>query len=251
LDFSIVAAIGAQLHFMNTSGPNDWSYKYWATVLCLQIAQNLSVITACLLCLHPFIVGILAGTTEPETVELNGERRLCQLIDKKTASFESTSLQSSPGSETFFSDKAIDVSYCHPLATYGLDRSSNHVRFPSNVAKPVFTPTPENIFNRRIEIEEVPSRPPTSSSTTTRMKAPKHLGDVGILPMIDWDSDSSTSGKSQRRSSPRQPASEYVFKRQQVVSFPDESYLFEDGVKRFTPPLPSPLMNSWPPPRAF
>jgi hypothetical protein len=172
-------------------------------------------------------------------------------MDKKTASSESTSSQSSPSSDTFFSEKAIGVSYCHPLATYGLDRSSNHFRFPSNVARPIFTPTPENIFNRRIEIEEISSRPPTSSSSTTRLTAPKHLGDVGVLPIIDWESDGSTSSKSQTRSSPRQPTSEYVFKRQQVVSFPDESYLYEDGVKRFTPPLPSPLMHTWPPPRAF
>jgi hypothetical protein len=234
------------------SGPNDWSYNYWAIALCQQIAQNLSVITTCLPCLHPFISRLLAGTTEPETVEFNSAPpRVRQFMDKKTASSESTSSQPSPASDTLFSEKAIDVSYCHPLATYGLDCSSNHVRFPSNVAKPVFTPTPENIFNRRIEIEEVSLRPPTSSSTTTRLTMPKNLGDVGVLPMIDWESDSSTSSKSQTRSSPRQPTSEYVFKRQQVVSFPDESYLYEDGVKRFTPPLPSPLVHTWPQTRAF
>jgi hypothetical protein len=170
---------------------------------------------------------------------------------KKTPSSESTSSQSSPASDTSFSERVEEVPYCHPLATYGLDRSSHHVRFPSNVAKPVFTPTPENVFNRRIEIDEACLRPATSASNTTCLTAPKHLSDVGVLPIIDWDSDSSASCKSQARTSPRQPTSEYVFKRQQVVSFPDESYLYEDGVKRFTPPLPSPMMHSWPPPRAF
>ncbi|KAF1969253.1 hypothetical protein BU23DRAFT_429164, partial [Bimuria novae-zelandiae CBS 107.79] len=47
---------------------SGYTYDLWRTVLCVQIAQNLSVITACLPTLHPFIVKMLAGSIKDENV---------------------------------------------------------------------------------------------------------------------------------------------------------------------------------------
>ncbi|KAH7127193.1 hypothetical protein B0J11DRAFT_402434, partial [Dendryphion nanum] len=46
----------------------DFTYDYWRTALCVQVAQNLSVITACIPCLHPFVLSILSGATVTESL---------------------------------------------------------------------------------------------------------------------------------------------------------------------------------------
>lgn len=173
----------------------------------------------------------------------------------KTLSFDATASGSSHESTTAFAEKTEEP-YCRPLATYGLDRSSTHVhsqsvtRFPANVAKPIFTPSPpENFFNRLIETPR--SRPGTSSSSNkTPVESPTHLSVCGVLPTIDWDSESSASNSSRRSSPSRQPTSEYIFNRSKVISVSEERHLYDDGVKQFAPPLPSPGMLK-PSPRAF
>jgi hypothetical protein len=213
------------------------------------------VISACLPCLHPFIINILDGTFEPETISYKGSVPpfIRNYVERKRPVFDATSSRSSHASITPLTEKGTEA-YCRPLATYGLDNSSTHrytlsaSRFPSNVAKPVFSPQPpENVFNRLIEVPQ--SRPATSASATDPLAPPRHLRDVGVLPTLDWDSESSNSGS--RRSSPaRHPTAEYVFNRQQVISVSEENHLYDDESKRFAPPLPSPR---WPkrPPRAF
>ncbi|KAF2713468.1 hypothetical protein K504DRAFT_335433, partial [Pleomassaria siparia CBS 279.74] len=54
--------------FNRYSASYDFTWYYWRTVLCVQIAQNLSVITACLPYLHPFIISILSGETQPDNL---------------------------------------------------------------------------------------------------------------------------------------------------------------------------------------
>ncbi|KAF1935019.1 hypothetical protein EJ02DRAFT_362415 [Clathrospora elynae] len=236
----------------------DPTFESWAGVLCQQVAQSLSVITACLPCLHPFIISILAGTNKPEMVNINYGHLpfVRQYSDQKTSSFDPTSSRVSQASTTPFAEKAEEP-YCRPLATYGLDRSSarHHpqsiTRFPANVAKPVFNLNPpRNVFNRRIEFEVPHSRPSTASSTINQSELPRTLGDFGVLPAVDWDSEIIVAGSSRRNSPIRQPTAEYVFNRQKVISVPEERHLYEDGFKRFIPPLPSPRIPKWPP-RAF
>lgn len=225
-------------------------------MLCQQIAQNLAVITACFPCLHPFIVKVLAGTIEPELVahECRAHPFVQRALGRKSPVFDSTSSRSSHASITPLTEKSSEP-YCRPLATYGLDRASNHRRthssshFPSNVAKPVFDPQPpENIFNRFVEVPV--SRPVTSGSTADPLATPRILKDVGVLPTLDWETESSNSSGSRRSSPTRNPTAEYVFNRQQVISVPEENHIYDDGSKKFAPPLPSPR---WPkrPPRAF
>jgi hypothetical protein len=251
----VVAAVGAQLHLLNRSTRSDTSYDCWPT-LCQQIAQNLAIISACLPCLHPFIISMLAGTVEPDTISFNHGTapHIKRFLGRSTSSFDPTCSRSSHTSSTPLTEK-VPETYCRPLATYGLDRASNHghkhsaSRFPANVARPVFCPRPpENVFNRLIEVPQ--SRPTTSNSTKDPLSMPRDLSDVGVLPIIDWETESSASGNSRRSSPSRQPTAEYCFSRQMVISVPEESLLYDDGSKRFAPPLPSPSMPKQPP-RAF
>lgn len=237
----IVAAVAVQLTFFNRyQSPHDFTYNYWRTVLCVQIAQNLSVITACFPCFHPFILKILAGkiSTDGRVLEYPGQcfqnfRRMF----KKDAKFDSMSSQSSTAP---LDQEKMD--YCRPLATYGLDRSSAHLnsqhfnRFPPNVAKPVFTSkATENIFNRVVELPK--SRPGTSEKELP--PPPKALSQVGVLPVIDWDTDS--SDRSSGRSSPaRRRDSDYIFKREKVISVPEGGKMYEESWKKYPPPPPSP-----------
>jgi hypothetical protein len=235
----------------------DFSYNCWPTILCQQIAQNLAVISACLPCLHPFIIKVLAGTIQPETVSFTYYTPpfMRTYLGRTNPDFEPTRSRSSQGSTTNLTEK-IAEHYCRPLATYGLDRSSNLHRhthsathFPPNIARTVFNlRPPPNVFNRPFAVPQ--TRPVTSTSTSDSLTIPKNLNDVGCLPIIDWDTDSSKSAGSGRNSLARNPTSEYVFNRQQVISVPDENHLYDDGTKQFAPPLPSPR---WPkrPLRAF
>jgi hypothetical protein len=248
--------VSAQLYFFNNAPLPDFSYNCWPTVLCQQIAQNLAVISACLPCLHPFIIKVLAGSIEPETISFTSctPSFMRKYLGRTTQTFEPATSQSSQTSTTNLTEKMEP--YCRPLATHGLDRSSNLHRqlhsashFSPNVAKPVFNPQPpQNVFNRLVEVPQ--SRPGTTTSTTDPLAIPKNLSEVGCLPTIDWDTNSSSSGGSRRNSPTRNPTAEYVFNRQQVISVPDENHLYDDGSKKFAPPSPSP---GWPnrPPRAF
>jgi hypothetical protein len=254
---SVVAAVSAQLYFFNRAALSDFSYNCWAAVLSQQIAQNLAVISACLPCLHPFIIRVLTGNIEPEMVSFTRYTPpyIKQFLRGSAPGFDPTLSPSSQTSTTHLTEKMAE-SYCRPLATYGLDGSSNHHRqshsashFPSIIARTVFSPQPpENVFNRLIEVPQ--SRPCTSTSTKDSLAIPKNLNDVGLLPTIDWDTESDISGDSRRSSPTRHPTAEYVFNRQQVISVPEENHLYDDESKRFAPPLPSPR---WPkqPPRAF
>jgi hypothetical protein len=253
----VVAAVSAQLYFLNHAPMSDFSYNCWSTALCQQIAQNLAVISACLPCLHPFIIRVLAGTIQPETVSFTSYTPpfMQTYWGHTTTNVDPPTIPSSHGSTTNLTEK-IAEHYCRPLATYGLDRSSNLHRhtnsathFPPNIAKTVFNPRPPpNVFNRPVALPQ--TRPGTSTSAADPLATPNNLNDVGCLPTIDWDTDSSNSRRSRRNSPARNPTSEYVFNRQQVISVSDENHLYDDGTKQFAPPLPSP---GWPkrPPRAF
>lgn len=268
--YSIVAAVGAQLHFFNIRRTKDVTYDSWRAVLCIQIAQNLSVITACLPSLHPFIVKMLAGAIKDEDVARfecakNGGFRAC--FTKKKA-FDATSSQSS--STPFRQEK--EAEYCAPLATYGLDQSSpnmsssNYHRFPTNIATPVDGPhPPENVFMRSVDIPNVSRHSSLRRPSVTRNsrgipqipEVPKTLAEVGVIPMLDYDTDSVMSDRESGTSSQasRRPPSDYVFNRSKVISVPEESYLREQReegqyYKKYYPPLPSPAAPKKPP-RAF
>lgn len=90
---------------------------------------------------------------------------------------------------------------------------------------------------------------------------------MGVLPFIDWDSESSIKGSS-RLSSPTSPRNsrqkgtreEYLFDRHKVVSWTERDYeelggsggADMGGVKKFKPPLPSPAwVGGGRGPRAF
>lgn len=274
MSYSIVAAVAAELNQFNRfTSEKDYTYGYWRSSLCVQIAQNLSIITACLPCLHPFIIKILAGTIKTEAIKFTGpgRRRFSQVFvcKESKSSFDAMSSQSS----TLPFKEPTD--YCRPLVTHGLDRSSAHLnsqhfnRFPTNVATPIHgADPPENVFMRSVEFPNA-SRPPTSHeshnfpprSSKALPEIPKTLADVGVIPMPDWETDSGSSDgrntdsrnsdRESGSSSPsRRPNSEYVFNRSKVISVPEESHLRdEDGqyYKKYYPPLPSPGMPKRPP----
>ncbi|KAF2732532.1 hypothetical protein EJ04DRAFT_306809 [Polyplosphaeria fusca] len=234
----IVPAVAVQIYFFNRSVNSvDYTYDYWQTVLCLQVAQDLSVITACLPCFHPFVLNILAGKTSTEGRVLHCPNACSWKFGKyfkKENKFDSMTSQSStaPMKET---------EYCRPLATHGLDRSSAHLnsqhfnRFPSNVAKPVFTSrNTEDVFNRVVEIPKTQPGP----SDGGLPPPPKALSQVGVLPIIDWDTE---SDRSSGRSSPsRRRDSDYVFKREKVISVPEGGKMYEEDWGKYPPPPPSP-----------
>ncbi|KAF2260658.1 hypothetical protein CC78DRAFT_584562 [Lojkania enalia] len=237
---SIVAAVAAQLTFFNRySSSWDFTYVYWRTVLCVQIAQNLSVITACVPCLHPFILRIISGAEKTDGRILECLER-CNFKDcfrKNRSKFNSMSSQAS--------SLPIKEDYCRPLETHGLDRSSSrlnfqHIRIPSNVATPITDPNPpENFFNRIVEIPR--SRPQTAGSQKDLPPIPKTLSQVGILPVPEFDIESSDGDSA--RSSPRKRDSGYVFKREKVMSVTRASKFCEEQEEQYWrkyPPPPSP-----------
>lgn len=266
---SVIAAVIAQLIFFNrTAYSPDPTYSHWATVLCAQIAQNLSIITACAPCLHPFILSILSGETKTETLRLDCAAKRFRKYWYGDP-FDPTASHSS--TLPLRGEKQED--YCRPLATYGLDRSSAHLnsqhfnRFPSNIALPIASSEPpENVFMRHVEIPPMrswpPSRPPTRSSSqktnVTRSPSqktlppipPKSLAQVGVLPVVDWDTDSSDKG-SQRSGGSAESAqsrgsagsrrakrnSDYIFQREKVISVPEANAMNEQEYwKRYPPP---------------
>ncbi|KAF2635635.1 hypothetical protein P280DRAFT_553688 [Massarina eburnea CBS 473.64] len=286
---SIVAAVSAQLYFFNQG--HFAASEYWRTVLCIQVAQNLSIITACLPCLHPFIINVLGGAVQTEKIRYHYPKTcfIWRFWDKfgcgTTASgkdYDPMSSQSSGVPMREKNDKKEASEYCRPLATYGLDRLSAHLnsqhfnRSPLVVSDPE-SPPPQDVFMAPVQIPSY-SRPTTphswapsqtrnaaSHSRSNSRKAsksrvhprrpsdapeiPQTLSDVGVLPLIDWDTDSSDRGSGQSNVS-RRPNSEYVFHRSKVISVPEESYLREgqeEYYKKYYPPLPSPRTPKKPP----
>ncbi|KAF2199576.1 hypothetical protein GQ43DRAFT_337982, partial [Delitschia confertaspora ATCC 74209] len=68
----IVICVLCQLVIFNHSlSYYDLTYSYWLPTLFLQIAQNLSIITACLPYFHPFILSLLSGATKPDDLVFN------------------------------------------------------------------------------------------------------------------------------------------------------------------------------------
>lgn len=285
---SIVVAVAVQLSFLNRYPfSEDFTYDYWRTALCVQVAQNLSVITACIPCLHPFVLSILSGATVTESLRFDrrkdykpkgfiayfrkGQSRSRSRGRSKRPKFDSTSSQCSTTPIT------VDESYCKPLATYGLDRSSSNIpsnisspivnrpptnisspmvnRLPTNIATPSKDPNPPaNVFNRTVEYPRSTSRPPTAHSqkdplifpAVARSKSqkslppiPQRLSEVGVLPIIDWESDSSKDGSSGRGSPERKRDTTYIFNREKVISVPEDNMvMFEQEYWRKYPPPP-------------
>jgi hypothetical protein len=248
---SVVAAIAAQLVFLNRHAySKDITYEYWSTALCQQIAQNLSIITACLPCLHPFILDVLSGTIKAEEQRLPfpcpKAQKVKEYVQRRRPRFDPTGSASSQSSTKPLNEKEEPPSYLHPLATYGLDRSSAHVnsqhftRFPSNAPTPIEGPSPpENVFMRSIAIPEDDTRPPTSCSEKRFPfpSYPKSLAQVGVLPVADWDTEGS-DGSSERSNRSRNPDSQYVFDRAKVISVPEANAFFAEEAWRKYPSPP-------------
>jgi hypothetical protein len=155
-------------------------------------------------------------------------------------------------------DEEDEETFCRPLATWGLDRSSAHLhsqhfnRFPSYMAAPVagLAPqVPENVFNRSVHIDSL--RPIHNTIHRNNVSKelppiPKTLSQVGVLPLGDWETDSGGSDMTADRegagsSASRRPASDYVFQREKVISVPEDHELYrEDYWKRYPPPPKSP-----------
>ena len=60
--FSVIAAVTAQLVYLNQIRPlGDPSFDLWPIVVCAQVAQCLSIVTACTIYLKPFIDSLESG----------------------------------------------------------------------------------------------------------------------------------------------------------------------------------------------
>ena len=239
---SIVAAVSAQLYFFNTSLSSASLDNRWATSICMQIAQTLSVISACLPGLHPLIAKDMSDTASTQTTQNQDGSRWDA---RKFGSLSSQSTHPSVDSNIVL--EPVESPYCRPLATHGLVRSSpscdcyNFPRIPSNIALPLSTPEPPvNVFNRLIRS--------SSSLDLDPLGTPRDIDDLGCLPALDWEEDE----ESGRASPERRPTSEYVFNRSKVISVPEERNMFDIGKEwnGFVPLLPTPKILKAPP-RAF
>jgi hypothetical protein len=188
------------------------------------------------------VLQLLAGITKPESLQFKGNpwpkiRGYVRRSPGEKTKFDSMSSQNS----TLMQE---ENDYCKPLATYGLDRSSAHLhsqhfnRFPSNVATPIFDPSPpENVFMRSVEFPI--SYPGTLPAPTRPKAAPQTASQCGVLPTIDWDSES--DHESEASSPTRKRDSAYIFNRENVISVPEASALYsQDYWKQYPPP---PLSN--------
>lgn len=245
---SIVAAVSVQLYFFNASVTSSSTTKSWASALCMQTTQTLSVVSACLPGLHPLVAKDMddAASTETEK-DGNGSR-----WDVKKFGSLSSSHTPQPTVDSHITLEPVASPYCRPLATHGLVRSSascdsyNFPRIPSNVALPLSTPEPPvNVFNRLIRS--------SSSLDLDPLGTPRNIEELGCLPAPDWEDDKVEEDAQSGRVSPeRRPTSEYVFQRSKVISVPEERNMFEIGKEwnGFVPPLPTPKIFK-DPPRAF
>lgn len=247
---SIIAAVVAQMYFFNISVPASSINSSWNTTLCMQIAQTLSVVSACLPGLHPLVAKDMSENSSPHSPQPDNTTHW---DTKKFGSLSSHSSQPSIDSHTAL--EPVISPYCRSLLTHGLVRSSPSCDSYSIPRMPSATeptqPTlyaPENVFNRLVGVSA--ARPGSSSLDLDPLGIPRAVFDLGCLPLPspDWDGDV----ESGRASPERRPTSEYVFHRSKVISVPEDGSLLEagEGWKRFLPPLPSPQMLRRPP-RAF
>lgn len=211
----------------------------------MQIAQSLSVISACLPGLHPLVAKELNDTVSVDTTPSECGSRW----NAKKFGVLSPPHRLQPSVDSIETLEPVQSPYCRPLATHGLVRSSpscdsyNFPRLPSNVALPVTSlEPPVNVFNRLIRS--------SSSLDLDPLGAPKNIDDLGCLPAPDWDDNGEE--ESGRSSPERRPTSDYVFQRSKVISVPEDGNMFEVGREwnGFVPPLPTPQILSNPP-RAF
>lgn len=215
----------------------------------MQIAQTLSVVSACLPALHPLVAKEMEDTssTRPGS-DSPGSR----WDGKKFGSLSSYSHVSQRSIDWHNTLGPVVSPYCHPLATHGLVRSSascdSYVfpRIPSNIVLPLSTPEPPiNVFNRLIRS--------SSSLDLDPLGTPRNFEELGCLPAPDWEDievgvveeDLESGGASLER----RPTSEYVFHRSKVISVPEERNAFEvgDDWSGFVPPLSTPKMLKNPP----
>ncbi|KAJ8108367.1 hypothetical protein OPT61_g8223 [Boeremia exigua] len=243
---SVIAAVGTQLYFFNAAADVSSTADDWAISLCMQVAQTLSVISACLPGLHPLIAKEMNDTASVNTPRNTSESHW----DSKKYGSLSTH-KSHPSVDSNATVEPIGSPYCRPLATHGLVRSSpscdsyNFPHLPSNVALPLSTlEPPVDVFNRLIRS--------SSSLDLDPLGTPKNVDDLGCLPAPDWDEEEVEDLEAGRASPDRRPTSDYVFQRSKVISVPEDRNMFEIGKEwnGFVPPLPTPgiLTN---PPRAF
>jgi hypothetical protein len=245
---SIVSAVSVQLYFFNTSVASPSIAESWAISFCMQIAQTLSVISACLPGLHPLVAKDMGDSSSTHTeMDSHGSR-----WDAKKFGSLSYSHVSQRSIDSHNPLEPVVSPYCRPLATHGLVRSSascdsyNFPRIPSNIALPLSTPEPPvNVFNRLIRS--------SSSLDLDPLGTPRNLEELGCLPAPDWEYEEVEEEAESGRISPeRRPTSEYIFQRSKVISVPEERNMFEVGREwnGFVPPLPTPKMLK-DPPRAF
>ncbi|KAF2995386.1 hypothetical protein E8E13_004239 [Curvularia kusanoi] len=255
---SIVAAVIAQLYCSNASAPSSSLPSIYATTISTQLAQTLSVISACLPSLHPLVAKDLHSPNPSHNARnSDGSHWDARRFGSVSTHISKPSVDSTtthPLHMTF--SPPVESPYCHPLATHGLTRSSpscdsyNFPRIPSNIALAVEDlEPPQNVFNRLIR---------SSSSLELDPLGSRNVEDLGCLPASDWDdndddNDNETGDVESGRATPeRRPTSEYVFERSKVISVPEERTMFEIGREwnGFVPPLPTPKVVGEPP-RAF
>jgi hypothetical protein len=263
IPYSVVAATSAQLYLVNNSTTSDTIHNKWAIVICIQIAQTLSII-ACL----PYVIS--TPPTDPHNANSDLEapdssQKLGSILRCLTPDLSKFSHHSTSSIESRKSALKEKISPpCHPLATHGLIRASPSLdshTFRHHHLSPAIPPPPPppaplpcaappaNVFNRLISVPHC--RPGTASSDLDPLGIPRTLNDVGFLPAPDWDTDVEEV-ESRRGSGAGHASEEYVFNRHHVVSAAEERDVFDAGreCKRFVPPLPSPQV--WrQPPRSF
>ncbi|KAF1925078.1 uncharacterized protein M421DRAFT_264518 [Didymella exigua CBS 183.55] len=242
---SIAAPAGVQLYLVNASASSPSIADSWAISLCMQIAQTLSVISACLPGLNPLVAKDMddasSTRTESDGCGSRWDANKFGYLSNSHVSQRSVDLRDTlePGMPP----------YCHPIDTHSLVRASascdsyNFPRIPSNIALPLSTPEPPiNVFNRLIRS--------SSSLDLDPLGTPRNLEELGCLPAPDWeDEEVERDAKSERVSPERRPTSEYIFQRSKVISVLEERSLFEIGREwnGFVPPLPTPRILKDPP----
>lgn len=217
----------------------------------MQIAQTLSIVSACLPGLHPLVAKDMSDTSSTYTESDGREARW----DAKRFGSLSYSHASQRTVDSHNPLEPVMSPYCRPLATHGLVQSSascdsfHFPRLPSNNALPLSTPEPPvNVFNRLIRS--------SSSLDLDPLGTPRNLEELGCLPASDWEDEEveelEEDAHSGRVSPERRPTSEYIFQRSKVISVPEERNMFEIGRewKGFVPPLPTPKVFESSP-RAF
>lgn len=183
----------------------------------MQIAQTLSVISACLPGLHPLIAKDLHNTPTPQPMH--------NATHWDTKKFGSVSSHSSQQSTTSQPTPPVTQSpSCHSLTIYGLSRAP---RSHSSSSPP---PPSKPIFNRLISTSTLPSSPLDMDP----LGIPGRVSALGCLPAPASDAD--TSGPERR------PSSAYRFSRSKVISVLVGGSEREggDGWKGFVSPVASP-----------